>query len=71
MPKTDFATAWSEQRTVDEKLDFLAKALELSGGDKVAQDLKDWSDNQKGVYVDPAVAKAQEQLEKAEEKASS
>lgn len=42
-----FDEVWAEQRTVDEKLDFLAAALRATNPD--AAELKRWYDNQKRV----------------------
>lgn len=67
--KTDvtWEQVWAEQQNVDQKLDLLARAVGLSS--PKVKELKDWSDRQKSVYVDPTVAEAQAALEEAQEKA--
>jgi len=74
MPKKNedsFAQLYSEQQVLDQKLDLLARAVDniVAAGD--LKELRKWSETQRGVYVDPYVAKAEEALEEAREKAAS
>lgn len=66
-----FELAFSELQTYDQKIDFLARAVGHLVSDSQAGELKDWSDNQRGVFVNPDVRKAQAALEEAQEKAAS
>jgi hypothetical protein len=68
-PDDSFAALASEQQTIDQKIDLLIRAVDAIGVADL-KDLRKWSEIQRQVYVDPEVAKAQDALELAVEKAA-